>query len=63
MDFLVGSDILDIGSRRAELKAKRTRGSGFAAEVNNRPTHFDVPNVSDVRWLLYAVYCSCNTIA
>jgi len=49
--FCIGSDILDMGSRRAEARAKRLRG--FEAELNNNPTHFEVPNVSDVR------FCCC----
>ena len=31
----------------ADARAKRIRG--FEAELNSKPTHFDVPNVSDVR--------------
>jgi hypothetical protein len=45
--FCIDSSILDIGSRRAEARAKRMRG--FEAELRSNPTHFDVPNVPDVR--------------
>ena len=45
-NFCIGSDIIDMGSRRAEARSKRLRG--FEAELNNAPTHFDVPNVQDV---------------
>jgi hypothetical protein len=45
MDFCIGSDILDIGSRRSEAKIRRSRE---IAELT-RPTHFDVPNVANVR--------------
>lgn len=44
--FTIGTDILDMGSRRAEARAKRLRG--FEAELKSSPTHFVVPNVSDV---------------
>ena len=46
-EFCIGSDILDLGSRRAEARNKRLRE--FEAQLQNEPTHFDVPNVSDVR--------------
>jgi len=49
-NFCIGSDIIDMGSRRAEARSKRLRG--FEAELNNAPTHFDVPNVQDV-----STYC------
>lgn len=44
MDFCIGNDILDIGSRRAEAKLRRTRDLN---ELTS-PTHFDVPNVANV---------------
>ena len=49
MDFCIGNDILDIGSRRAEAKLRRAR------DLNEltHPTHFDVPNVSNV----CTIYC------
>ena len=58
MDYCIGNDILDIGSHR--------RRSGFDHNSNNstshhqntiheiiRPTHFDVPNVSNVGYIYY----------
>lgn len=50
-EFCIGSDILDMGSRRADARARRLRN--FEAELNSKPTHFEVPNVSDVR----TAYC------
>jgi hypothetical protein len=44
MDFCIGNDILDIGSRRADSKLRRTRDLN---ELTS-PTHFDVPNVTNV---------------
>lgn len=58
MDFCIGSDILDIGSRRAEMKLRQhlsqqqQQGGDFMSTITNGPTHFDVPNVSNVRSLI-----------
>jgi hypothetical protein len=58
MDFCIGRDILDIGSRRAEHKIRHYGTSDATSTGGNRmndfmascgPTHFDVPNVSNVR--------------
>ena len=57
MDFCIGTDILDIGSRRAAIKLRQQHGPGssvyggddFMSTITNGPTHFDVPNVSNVR--------------
>jgi hypothetical protein len=49
MDYCIGSDVLDLGSRRAESKAKRSLGPWLDQPDAALPTHFDVPNVSDVR--------------
>ena len=47
-EYCIGSDILDLGSRRAEARNKRLRE--FEAQLrSDQPTHFEVPNVSDVR--------------
>jgi hypothetical protein len=55
MDFCIGTDILDIGSRRAEIKLRQhlpqqqgSYGGDFMSTITNGPTHFDVPNVSNV---------------
>jgi hypothetical protein len=42
--FCISDDILDLGSRRAEARAKRMR----QLQLLKDPTHFDVPNVADV---------------
>lgn len=42
--FCISDDILDLGSRRAEARAKRMR----QLQMLQDPTHFDVPNVADV---------------
>jgi len=52
---MIGGDILDIGSRKAEMRARRQRGGGLGvaglpldlAALGN-PGQFDVPNVPDV---------------
>jgi hypothetical protein len=49
MDFCIGNDILDIGSRRAEIKMRRSREVITDFMSTSGPTHFDVPNVSNVR--------------
>ena len=60
MDFCIGSDILDIGSRRVEIKCRQQRQLREGGETihdwmsTSGPTHFDVPNVSNVRELLIA---------
>ena len=66
--FCVGSDILDIGSRRAEARAKRLRN--FAADMGtDRPTHFPLAPVDDVRvcrlrssMVFHVVACSPHII-
>jgi hypothetical protein len=49
---MIGNDILDIGSRKAEMRARRQRGGlGLdPAEMTTlgNPGQFDVPNVPDV---------------
>lgn len=56
-DPFIGGDILDIGSRKAEMRARRQRGgaglaSGFGLPTDlsalGNPGQFDVPNVPDV---------------
>jgi hypothetical protein len=44
--FCIGNDILDIGSRRAEARVRRS--AKFDADLRGAPTHFDLPNVPDV---------------
>jgi hypothetical protein len=46
MDYCIGTDILDIGSRRAEIKLRQQQQRLQNDFMN--PTHFDVPNVSNV---------------
>lgn len=50
---VIGCDILDIGSSKAEMRAKRQRGisaaMGPSPLVFGTPGQFDVPNVEDVR--------------
>jgi hypothetical protein len=53
MDFCIGNDILDIGSRRAEAKLRRARDLN---ELTS-PTHFDVPNVANV---CICIHTSCK---
>lgn len=58
----VGNDILDIGSRKAETRARRQRGAGSAMGppplVLGEPGTFDVPNVPDVSFLeQFAILC------
>jgi hypothetical protein len=49
MDFCIGTDILDIGSRRAEIKSRQQHQRLQNDFMNPMgPTHFDVPNVSNV---------------
>ena len=62
MDFSIGTDILDIGSRRAEIKLRHEhqRSSSLSSSYNDfmstsGPTHFDVPNVSNVRYIVVNV--------
>ena len=45
---LIGNDILDIGSRKAEMRARRQRGLVSEELSLGIPGQFDVPNVSDV---------------
>jgi hypothetical protein len=47
---MIGNDILDIGSRSADVRARRQRGDvGLPSSVVlGRPGQFDVPNVPDV---------------
>jgi hypothetical protein len=48
---LVGNDILDIGSRKVDAKAKRARGGIPSIEtlmMAGIPGEFDLPNVPDV---------------
>jgi hypothetical protein len=53
MDFCIGTDILDIGSRRAEIKLRQQhQRSQHDFMTTAGPTHFDVPNVSNVRLFL-----------
>jgi hypothetical protein len=58
MDFCIGSDILDIGSRRSEAKIRRSRE---IAELT-RPTHFDVPNVANVRVTIIMIILSFTSL-
>lgn len=48
---MIGSDILDIGTR----KARRQRGDPMAPStlMFGTPGQFDLPNVADVRIVLY----------
>lgn len=48
---VIGSDILDIGCKKAEMRSRRQRGAGAAPAplVFGAPGQFDVPNVDDVR--------------
>jgi hypothetical protein len=52
MASMIGHDILDIGSRNADMRARRQRGDvGLEGAVMNTlglPGQFDVPNVADV---------------
>ena len=51
MTTFIGNDILDIGSRKADIRAKRQRGIGLPDDVllgGSPPDTFDVPNVPDV---------------
>jgi 20S proteasome subunit beta 5 len=56
---VIGSDLLDIGSSKAEMRAKRQRGvsaaMGPSPLVFGAPGRFDVPNVEDP-----ALYCRSN---
>jgi hypothetical protein len=48
---LIGNDILDVGSRKADLQARRRQGEmGISNEMmlSGHPGQFDVPNVPDV---------------
>lgn len=47
---LVGNDILDIGSRKVEAKAKRSRSGMPMMEtlISGIPGEFDLPNVPNV---------------
>ena len=48
---VIGNDILDIGSRRAELRARRQRDGGLGLSDSvmlGRPGAFEVPHVPDV---------------
>lgn len=54
---VIGGDILDIGSKKAEMSARRQRGLGGSSMgpaplVLGTPGQFDVPNVEDVSKLL-----------
>ena len=46
----IGDDILDIGSRKADLYCGSKRQLGLSQDLlMGRPGAFDVPNVTDVR--------------
>jgi hypothetical protein len=49
--FMVGSDILDIGSRKNELRGRRNRISPLEHPFGSSimPSQFMVPNVPNVR--------------
>lgn len=49
MAALIGNDILDIGSRKARRQREDPMAPGFAFGA---PGQFDVPNVSDVGYLV-----------
>jgi hypothetical protein len=52
MASMIGHDILDIGSRNADMRARRQRGGvglpGAEMTTLGNPGQFDVPNVPDV---------------
>jgi len=56
---LIGNDILDLGSRKAEMRARRQRGLEELAL--GAPGQFDVPNVPDVS-SVYTVYASSQEL-
>jgi hypothetical protein len=48
--YSIGTDILDIGSRRAaERRQLEYARQQLAAELRGGVTHFEVPNVENVR--------------
>lgn len=46
--FMVGSDILDIGSRKAEARARRNRMDPLGM-MSMMPTEMPIPHVPNVR--------------
>ena len=64
MDFCIGSDILDIGSRRAEIKLQQYHQRSQNDDFMNTsgPSHFDVPNVSNVRNDLRLILFVCLSV-
>jgi len=65
---VIGGDVLDIGSRKAEMGTRRQRGVGAsslgpAPLVLGAPGQFDVPNVEDVRRIMnILLWVSCRGV-